>query len=151
MTFTTHAGTYGAHEPGRFMKMMSRMPNRRVRSGGRAAGGDALVLTTVGAKTGHPHSNPVARFPGGSDGSWIVVAAASGAAHNPGWYYNLAAHPDEATIEFNGEKIPVSAHELHGAERDEAWATVTTIAPRFGGYVSKTDRVLPVIRLTRRT
>ena len=149
MTFTTQPGTYGAHAPGRLFKMLSHLPNGRVRSGGRASGGDALVLTTIGARSGQPRSNPVGRFPG-SDGSWLIVASASGAASNPAWYYNLAAHPDEAFIEFAGQRIPVSARELHGAERDEEWAKIAAARPRFAGYLSKTDRVLPVIRLTRR-
>jgi len=45
------------------------------------------------------------------------VASAAGAARNPAWYYNLAAHPDQVWIETAGRK---AAEQLHGAERDEA-------------------------------
>jgi len=34
--------------------------------------------------------------------------------------------------------------------REREWARVVADAPRFGGYAAKTDRELPVIRLTRR-
>jgi len=78
------------------------------------------------------------------------VASAAGAASNPAWYLNLAAHPDRATVTIGGRTIPVSARELHGQERAAAWATVTTVSPGFAGYEKKTDRELPVIRLSPR-
>jgi deazaflavin-dependent oxidoreductase (nitroreductase family) len=78
------------------------------------------------------------------------VASAGGAANNPAWYYNLAADPDNVTIETRGRKVAVTARELHGPERDEAWKQITTASPRFAQYQEKTDRLLPVIRLTPR-
>jgi deazaflavin-dependent oxidoreductase (nitroreductase family) len=69
---------------------------------------------------------------------------------NPAWYYNLAAHPEQVTIEVNGQSIPVSAEQLHGTDRETAWEQITTSAPRFAQYQARTDRELPVIRLTRR-
>jgi deazaflavin-dependent oxidoreductase (nitroreductase family) len=79
------------------------------------------------------------------------VASAAGAARNPAWYHNLAAHPDQVQIEVGGHKIAVTAEELHGAERDEAWRQITATAPRFAQYQQKTDRELPVIRLMPRS
>lgn len=38
--------------------------------------------------------------------------------------------------------------QLTGPDRDAAWQRITTTLPRFNGYASKTDRQLPVIRLT---
>jgi deazaflavin-dependent oxidoreductase (nitroreductase family) len=69
---------------------------------------------------------------------------------NPAWYYNLAAHPDKVRIEVDGHTVEVTSEQLHGAEREQAWQQITTAAPRFGQYQHKTDRELPVIRLTRR-
>ncbi len=113
-------------------------------------GFDALVLTTVGARSGAERVNPVGWFPG-RDGSWLIVAPAAGAAGNPAWYYNIAAHPDKVQIELEGRKIPVTAEQLHGTEREEAWRQITAAAPRFAGYQRKTDRELPVIRLVPRS
>jgi hypothetical protein len=50
----------------------------------------------------------------------------------------------------DGRTIPVTAKQLHGPERDEAWQQITTAAPRFAQYEQKTDRVMPVIRLVPR-
>lgn len=153
MSFDTRNGTRGARQPkaGLLMKWLNKSAAKRIRrKGGKFMGFDALVLTTVGAKSGVERTNPVGWFPTGDDNSWLVVASAAGAPKNPAWYYNIAAHPDKITIEMAGRKIPVTAEQLHGPAREEAWQRITTAAPRFGQYQVKTDRELPVIRLTRR-
>jgi deazaflavin-dependent oxidoreductase (nitroreductase family) len=114
----------------------------------RSSESDLLVLTTVGRKSGAVRESPVRWFPGG-DGSWLIVASANGAVGNPAWYYNLAAQPD-VTVVVGGRTVEVTASQLSGAERDEAWARITGAAPRFADYQRKTDRELPVIRLTPR-
>lgn len=151
MSFHTRNGTRGARQPGgKLMLWVNKLMARRVRKGGRAMGFDALVLTTVGRRSGTERQTPVGWFPAG-DGSYLIVASAAGAANNPAWYYNLAAHPDKAAIETRGRKTAVTARELHGPERDQAWKQIASAAPRFAQYQEKTDRVLPVIRLTPRS
>jgi len=148
VSFTTRNGTRGARQPGgRVMLWLNRQMIKRVRKSGRAAGFNALVLTTVGRRTGVERSTPVGWFPG-PGGSLLIVASAAGAAKNPAWYHNLAAHPDRVRIETAGRTTAVTAEELHGPERDEAWRQITTAAPRFSQYQVKTDREIPVIRLT---
>ena len=149
MSFNTPNGTHGARQPraGAMLRWFNqRTMNRLGRKGGKFMGMDALVLTTIGRKTGTERSSPVAWFPG-NDGSWLIVASAGGAPKHPSWYYNIAAHPDRVQIAMAGRKTAVTAEELHGAERAEAWQQITTAAPRFAGYERKTDRELPVIRL----
>ncbi|MGH3201178.1 MAG: nitroreductase/quinone reductase family protein, partial [Streptosporangiaceae bacterium] len=109
----------------------------------------ALVLTTVGRKSGAERSVPVGWFPG-PDGSRLIVASAAGATGNPAWYYNLAAHPDQVQIEVEGQNVPVTAEQLHGTERAQAWQQIVTAVPRFAKYQQKTDRDLPIIRLIPR-
>lgn len=151
MSFSTRNGTRGSRQPsGKVMVWVNRLMARRVRKSGRGPGFDALVLTTVGRKSGVERQTPLGWFPG-KDGAWLIAASAGGAAKNPAWYYNLAANPDKAQIEIPGRKIPVTAEELHGPERDGAWHVITTAAPRFGDYQTKTDRQIPVIRLTPRS
>src|SRR5215472_5723921 len=111
-------------------------------------GFNGLILTTVGAKSGAERTSPVGWWPG-PDGSWLIVAAANGAAQNPAWYHNIAAHPDDVQIEVDGRRIGVTAEQLHGAERTQAWQQIAA-APRFARYQDKTDRDLPVIRLVPR-
>jgi deazaflavin-dependent oxidoreductase (nitroreductase family) len=152
MSFDTHAGTRGARQPaGPMVRWVNKLAAGRIRrKGGKLMGLSALILTTVGRKSGAERTNPVGWFPG-KDGSWLIVASAAGAAGNPAWYYNIAAHPDQVQIEVEGRKVAVVAEQLHGPERAEAWDQIAATAPRFGKYQQKTDRELPVIRLVARS
>ena len=150
----TPAGTHGTNMPSFLtpvMKLVNNQMMRRFRrpgaGGGKAAGMDGLVLTTVGAKTGQRRRTLLGTFPDG-DGAWLVVASAGGATKNPAWYHNLAAHPDQAQVEVGGKTVDVTATQLAGQERDAAWQRITAAQPRYAGYEKKTDRVMPVIRLT---
>jgi len=131
---------------------LSRWIINRIRRTGKAPGlgFDALVLTTIGRESGLEHQTPVGWFPG-QDDSRLIVASAAGAARNPAWYYNLAAHPDQVWIELPGRKLAVTAEQLHGAERDAAWRQITATVPRFANYQQSTDRELPIIRLVPRS
>ena len=152
MSFDTAAGTRGARQPSGFaLRAVNKLMASRIRrrDGGKVMGFNALILTTVGRKTGAERMTPVGWFPG-QDGSWLIVASANGAAGNPAWYYNIAAHPDQVRIEVEGRKVAVVAEQLHGAERAEAWQQITTSAPRFARYQQKTDRELPIIHLVPR-
>ncbi|MGW6505309.1 nitroreductase/quinone reductase family protein [Nonomuraea angiospora] len=153
MSFDTPAGTRGARQPaGWAFRWLNTLMARRLRrkGGGSFMGFNALILTTVGRKSGLERTTPVGWFPG-KDGSRLIVASAAGAAGNPAWYYNLAAHPDQVRIEVDGRTVPVVAEQLHGAEREQAWQQITAAAPRFAQYQVKTDRELPIIRLVPRS
>ena len=152
MSFDTPNGTKGARQPsaGRLMRWFNKFAMNRIRKGKSMGGMNALVLTTIGRKSGTERSTPVGYFPGRND-SWLIVASAAGAPKNPAWYYNIAAHPDKVQIEVAGRKVPVTAEQLHGAERDEAWRQITDAASRFAQYQEKTDRELPIIRLVPRS
>jgi deazaflavin-dependent oxidoreductase (nitroreductase family) len=151
MTFTTPDGTYGIRmKPNRVMKwFMARQAGAIRRGRQKMMGLPALVLITTGRKTGKTYETPIAYWAEPS-GTWLVCASAGGARRHPAWYRNLAASPDTAKVVIAGEAIPVAAEELHGAERDAAWTHIVHTAPRFEEYTKKTDRELPVIRLTKR-
>jgi len=148
MSFTHPTGTHGARQPSRSTNWINRLVARRARrSRGKTMGMNLLVLTTIGRKSGEARETPVGYFTT-PDGSWLVAASAAGAQANPAWYLNLAAHPDQVTVELAGRKVAVTAEELHGAERGQAWTQITTEAPNFRKYETTTDREIPVIRLT---
>lgn len=152
MGFDTPDGTRGGRQPraGLLLRSVNKAAMRRIRRTGKMTGLNALVLTTVGRKSGLERSSPVGCFPGG-DGTWLIVASAAGGARNPAWYHNMAAHPDQVKIELSGRTIPVTAEQVHGAERAEAWRQIAAAAPRFAQYQGKTDRELPIIRLSSRS
>jgi deazaflavin-dependent oxidoreductase (nitroreductase family) len=149
----TTSGTRGARAPS-----MSGWPSRLVqrmmikqhrRKGDKFMGMDVLYLTTIGARTGESRMTPVAYFPDGD--AWLIVASLGGAARNPGWYHNIAAHPDQVWIDIGGDRLHVTPEQLEGQRREEAWRRISASQPRYAGYQEKTDRVLPVLRLARAT
>ena len=152
MSFDTPAGTRGGRQPrvGLMLRMINKNAASRFRRTGKMLGFNGLILTTVGARSGAERTSPVGWWPG-PDGSWLIVASAAGAKGNPAWYYNIAAHPDQVQIEVEGRKVAVTAEQLQGTERAQAWQQITTAAPRFAKYQVKTDRELPIIRLVPRS
>lgn len=113
----------------------------------RMMGLPVILLTTVGAKTGKERTHVLGGFADGDD-AWLVVASNGGAPTHPAWFINLARNPDKLRIEVGNRKLAVRADSLQGREREEALARVAAIAPRYGEYQKKTDREIPVIRLT---
>lgn len=111
--------------------------------------GDKLVLLhTIGARSGDERVAPTMALR--DEDSWLVYASKAGAPENPAWYYNLVQNPD-ITIETPQGTVEVTAHELHGDERDAAWAQVVAVASGFADYQVKAGaRVIPVLRLTPR-
>jgi deazaflavin-dependent oxidoreductase (nitroreductase family) len=151
MSFSHSQGTHGASLPGGpVMRWVNRLAARRAaRSDRRIMGMQVLALTTVGRRSGQERTTPVAWFPATGPG-WLVVASAGGAATNPDWYRNLAAAPDRAVVEVAGRRVPVTARELRGDERDAAWARIAAASDQFAGYRDKTDREIPVVELAPR-
>ncbi|NKY86315.1 nitroreductase family deazaflavin-dependent oxidoreductase [Nocardia veterana] len=117
--------------------------------GDRFQGIDLLYLTTVGAKSGQRRRVTVARFPDSK--GWLIAASMGGSRDNPAWYHNIAAHPDQVWAEVGGREFPVHVEQLEGAERAAAWERICSEQPRFRGYEEKTDRAIPVLRLTPAT
>ena len=153
MTFMRPTGSRGARMPAALaplIKWVNGITAARIGKTGKAFGTmPALVLTTVGRKTGAQRRTPLAYIPD-ADGAWLIIAAYAGAATNPAWYHNLAAQPDRVSIELDGVTHEVTATELHGSERESAWRKITSANKRFAKYQEKTDRQIPVIRLTPR-
>ena len=108
-----------------------------------------LLLTTVGAKTGQRREAVLAWFPDpGREDAWLVVGSGGGSARHPGWCYNLAKNPNQVRIRTGELELKVRPESLKGTECEEAWKRVVAVAPGYGRYVEKTDRQIPIIRLT---
>ncbi len=119
-------------------------------NGGRVGGPfenlSLLLLHTTGAKSGAPRVNPVGYFD--IDGKLIVVGSYAGADIDPAWVHNLRANP-RTEVEIGTDTVDVEARELPTDERDTAWAQIAAVAPSFGAYQDKTDRIIPLFELVR--
>ena len=142
------SGTRGASipVPAPLMKFMNGLIFRIFRNRD-FNGGRVLMVTTVGARSSEQRSSTLGYFPDGDNG-WIIVGSAAGAAKHPAWIYNLAKHPDQVWVEMGNRKIKVTPETLTGETRAQAWQRVIAAAPGYAGYESKTDREIPIVRLS---
>jgi deazaflavin-dependent oxidoreductase (nitroreductase family) len=67
----------------------------------------------------------------------------------PLWVGNLRAADGAAKVEMGHETFAVRATELSGEERAAAWRTMLATWPNYAKYEERTDRTIPVFRLTR--
>ena len=111
----------------------------------RIQGRPLVLLETRGARTGKVRRTVLARFedPRGI----VVVASNTGAAAHPSWFINLARNPEQVWIETDGKRQKVRPESLRGAEREEVWRRVVSLAPGYTGYRTQTDREIPIVRL----
>jgi deazaflavin-dependent oxidoreductase (nitroreductase family) len=115
--------------------------------GGYFAAMNLLLLTTTGAKSGQERVSPVAYTQDGGD--YIVIASYGGNDKHPAWFHNLQANP-HVTVEVGTDKFDASAKVVESAdERRRLYDAQAALYPTFKDYETKTDRVIPVVRLVR--
>jgi deazaflavin-dependent oxidoreductase (nitroreductase family) len=114
--------------------------------GGNFAGAPILLLYTKGRRSGKEFLNPLAYYADGD--RYLVFASKGGADTHPDWYLNLVAAPT-AHIEVGSESFDVQVTDLQGEERDRLYAAQGEVMPNFTEYQAKTERVIPVIALSR--
>jgi len=107
-----------------------------------------VLLTTKGARSGEERTVSLGGFADGDD-AWLVVASMGGSARHPAWFKNMVQHPDEIWLEVGSQKMKVTCESLVGKAREDALSRIAAISARYGGYQKKTDREIPIVRLTR--
>ena len=112
--------------------------------GRRLVHNDMLLLTTLGRKTGRPHTVPLLYLRDGQD--LVVVASWGGRPNHPHWYANLEAQP-EAVVQVLRNRRPVVAEPLDGVERERWWPVIVDAYQGYADYQARTDRPIPVVRL----
>jgi deazaflavin-dependent oxidoreductase (nitroreductase family) len=117
----------------------------RGRLGGPFENARLILLTTTGARTGTPHTTPVAYLPDG-DGRILVIASAGGSPRHPDWFRNLLAHV-RVTVESGAFTYEARAVVLEGEARDRVFARAVEGDPGWAAYQEKTQRVIPVVAL----
>jgi len=108
----------------------------------------ALLLHTVGAKTGQPRTSSLTYARDGD--AYLIVASMGGAPRSPGWYHNLKANP-EVQINVGPKRMRATARPVLPDDPDYArlWRLVNANnADRYEGYQRRTSRPIPVVALT---
>jgi deazaflavin-dependent oxidoreductase (nitroreductase family) len=109
--------------------------------------GNGVLLICTGARSGEERRIPLLSTPVGDD--IVLVASKAGSPANPAWYHNLKRYP-ACTVFRDGEAIPCVAREAAGAERDRFWALAVANYSGYEAYQKRTDRLIPVMVLSRR-
>lgn len=118
------------------------------RVGRRLVDNDMLLLTTVGRKSGKPHTVPLLYLADGD--ALVVIASWGGRPHHPEWYVNLQARP-YATVQVVARRWKVRADTMGPEERGVWWPKIVQAHGTYADYQQRTDRRIPVVRLTRVT
>ena len=114
--------------------------------GGPFEGAPVLILHTRGKKSGEEQVAPLMYLD--FDGGRYIFASKAGADTNPAWYHNLSGD-SAVSVEVGSETYTALASPVSDAERDRIYAEQARRYPRFGEYQANTDRLIPVVRLTR--
>lgn len=114
--------------------------------GGYFEGSTLLLLHTTGAKSGKERVSPVMTFV--DDGKQVIIASKAGADTHPDWYHNIVANA-EVSVELGTETFDTVATVTDEPQRTELYKKVEAISSGFTEYKNKTDRVIPVVTLTR--
>lgn len=110
----------------------------------RDSGDPIVVITSVGAKSGHLRKNPVMRVE--RDGTYVAIASKGGSPDQPEWYFNFLDNP-EVELQDGDVKKTYHARLLQGDERTEWWQYAVDTWPTYASYQEKTDREIPVFLL----
>ncbi|MHA6620583.1 nitroreductase/quinone reductase family protein [Pseudonocardia sp. DLS-67] len=113
--------------------------------GGPFEGTRLLLLTTIGARSGAPHTVPLGYLPDGGE-QFLVIGSAGGSPHHPAWFHNLVAQP-RVTVEDGVFIADARAVVLEDADRDRAFARAVATDPGWAAYEERSGRVLPVVAL----
>lgn len=150
--------TPGTYLIGPYLQLHGRVYRATGGAVGRHVGGrKALMLHTVGRKTGKPRTVALTYAQDGD--AYVVVGSFGGAAQHPAWFLNLEANP-RVEVQIGRDRRPATAHVARGEERERLWRLVNEtnrgLAPlfhrgaagRYDVYQGHTTRELPVVVLT---
>lgn len=105
-----------------------------------------LLLTVRGRRTGKLRRTALMCGRDGDD--FVVVGSKGGYAHHPLWFLNLMANPD-VTVRYRTEVFPAHAELVGPQDRARLWPQMVELFPNYADYQAKTDREIPLVRLTR--
>ena len=117
------------------------------RLGHHVAGMPVLLLTTVGRRSGRPHTVPLTYFE--EDGAIVLVASYGGRPHNPDWFENLVA-AGEADVTTARDTRRMQARSATPEERARLWPRIVATYDGYAKYQAKTSREIPLAILERR-
>jgi deazaflavin-dependent oxidoreductase (nitroreductase family) len=105
-------------------------------------GGEVIILTTTGAKSGKERRTPLIRVADGE--RYFVVASMGGAPQNPQWFHNMVANP-EVTIQDRADVMQLTARVASPEEKAKFWPIAVAAWPDYDKYQESTERDIPLM------
>lgn len=105
-------------------------------------GGEVIILTTTGAKSGKERRTPLIRVTDGE--RYFVVASMGGAPQNPQWFHNMVANP-EVTIQDRADVKQLTARIASPEEKAKYWPIAVAAWPDYDKYQESTERDIPLM------
>ena len=112
--------------------------------GRRLVDNDMLLLTTIGRKTGTPHTDPLLYLRDGVN--LVVIASFGGRDRHPEWYENLVARPS-VTAQVGGSRLSLRGRTASPEERASLWPRVVDAYDAYDRYSGRTEREIPIVIL----
>jgi deazaflavin-dependent oxidoreductase (nitroreductase family) len=112
--------------------------------GRRLVHNDMCLLTTIGRRSGEPHTVPLLYLRDGD--ALVVIASWGGRDYAPDWYLNLEQEP-RAAVQVLGDRWPVTARTANPEERAQWWPRALAAYDGYAAYASRTEREIPVVFL----
>ena len=119
------------------------------RLGGSLVGMPALILTTVGRKSGQ-RRNTMLTAPIMEGDLIVLVASYGGDDRHPAWFLNLRANPN-VEVTMRGTTKPMHARIATSDEKNEMWPRITSAYRGYAGYQKRTARDIPIVILEPKT
>ena len=108
----------------------------------RDTGLPCIIVTHLGNKTGAIRKIPLMRV--AVENSYVLIGSKGGSIENPGWIYNLRAHPD-VEIRDKTEVFKMRVREvINDDERNRLWIAGVKAYPPYQDYKEKTSRTIPL-------
>ena len=106
-----------------------------------------LKLTTVGAKSGNAHRVSLSYFPAGQD-AWYVVASYRRLGQAPRLVLQHGQAPGPDLDRAGRPHGPRRRRNRHRRGARAAWREIVATWKGYADYQTRTDRVIPVVKLT---
>lgn len=105
-------------------------------------GGEVIILTTIGAKSGKERRTPLIRVTDGE--RYFVVASMGGAPNNPQWFHNMVANT-AVTVQDRANVHQLQARVASPEEKAKCWPLAVAAWPAYDDYQARTERDIPVV------
>jgi len=105
-----------------------------------------LLITTQGRKSQQWRRTCLIYGP--HEDTFVICASLGGAPAHPVWYLNLLDNP-RVWLNVGPDAFWATAREATETERPALWSMMVSLFPDYADYKEKTDRVIPLIVLSR--